>query len=159
MIQLKEFENKVHPEFMCKLRKAFYGLKQAPKAWYDKIAKFLTQSGYLVTPANSSLFIKANKGKLAIVLMYVDDLIITGDDEVEILITKENLSIRFQIKELGQLQHFLGLEVDHTQERLFLCQQKYSRDLLKKFRMLECKPISTPIEPNTKMCAYERKHL
>ncbi|KAM2056264.1 hypothetical protein ACFX16_029094 [Malus domestica] len=107
----------------------------------------------------SSLFVKANEGKLAIVLVYVDDLIITGDDEAEILQTKENLSVRFQMKELGQLKHFLGLEVDRTQEGIFLCQQKYAKDLLKKFGMLECKLISTPMEPNAKMCAHEGKDL
>nr|CAN79780.1 hypothetical protein VITISV_041885 [Vitis vinifera] len=141
------------------LRKALYGLKQAPRAWYGKIAEFLTQSEYLVTPADSSLFVKANGGKLAIVLVYVDDLIITGDDVEEICRTKENLSVRFEMKELGQLKHFLGLEVDRTHEGIFLCQQKYAKDLLKKFGMLECKSISTPMEPNAKMCEHEGKDL
>ncbi|KAE8723075.1 PLAC8 family protein [Hibiscus syriacus] len=112
MTQPMGFQSQDHPEYVCKLRKALYGLKQAPRAWYGKIAEFLTKSGYSVTPADSSLFVKANEGKLAIVLVYVDDLIITGDDEAEILQTKENLSVRFQMKELGQLKHFLGLEVD-----------------------------------------------
>ena len=101
MMQPMGFKSEAHPEYVCKLRKALYGLKQAPRAWYGKIAEFLTQSGYSVTPADSSLFVKANEGKLAIVLVYVDDLIITGDDEAEILRTKENLSVRFQMKELG----------------------------------------------------------
>ncbi|KAE8669333.1 hypothetical protein F3Y22_tig00112249pilonHSYRG00290 [Hibiscus syriacus] len=148
-----------HPEYVCKLRKALYGLKQAPRAWYGKIAEFLTKNGYSVTPADSSLFVKDNEGKLAIVLVYVDDLIITGDDEAEILQTKENLSVRFQMKELGQLKHFLGLEVDRTHEGIFLCQQKYAKDLLKRFGMLECKSTSTPMEPNIKMCAHEGKDL
>ncbi|KAM1256948.1 hypothetical protein EV1_030743 [Malus domestica] len=159
MMQPMGFKSEAHPEYVCKLRKALYGLKQAPRAWYGKIAEFLTQSGYSVTPADSSLFVKANEGKLAIVLVYVDDLIITGDDEAEILRTKENLSVRFQMKELGQLKHFLGLEIDRTQEGIFLCQQKYSKDLLKKFGMLECKPTLTPMEPNAKMCAHEGKDL
>jgi len=72
-------------------------------------------------------------------------LIITGDNQEEIVQKKENLFVRFHMKELGQLNHFLGLEVDRTQEGIFLHQQKYSRDLLKKFGMLECKPIATPI--------------
>ncbi|KAL6327296.1 hypothetical protein AAG906_018596 [Vitis piasezkii] len=114
---------------------------------------------YVLTPADSSLFVKANGGKLAIVLVYVDDLIITGDDVEEICRTKENLSVRFEMKELGQLKHFLGLEVDRTHEGIFLCQQKYAKDLLKKFGMLECKPISTPMEPNAKMCEHESKDL
>ncbi|KAE8704478.1 hypothetical protein F3Y22_tig00110450pilonHSYRG00264 [Hibiscus syriacus] len=159
MTQPMGFQSQDHPEYVCKLRKALYGLKQAPRAWYGKIAEFLTKSGYLVTPADSSLFVKANEGKLSIVLVYVDDLIITGDDEAEILQTKENLSVRFQMKELGQLKHFLGLEVDRTHEGIFLCQQKYAKDLLKRFGMLECKSTSTPMEPNIKMCAHEVKDL
>lgn len=81
--------------------KALYELKQAQRAWYGKIAKFLTYSGYSVTLANCNLFVKANRGKLAIVLVYVDDLIITKYCEKEILSIKENLSIHFQMKELG----------------------------------------------------------
>lgn len=81
MEQPRGFESKAHPDYVCKLRKVKNsGLKQAPKAWYGKIAEFLVQSGYLVAPADSSLFVKAQDGKLAIVLVYVDDLIITGND-------------------------------------------------------------------------------
>ena len=90
MSQPMGFQNQDHSEYVCKLRKALYGLKQAPRAWYGKIAEFLTYSGYLVTSADSSLFVKAKGGKLAILLVYVDDLIITGDWEEEILQTKEN---------------------------------------------------------------------
>ncbi|KAK2977435.1 hypothetical protein RJ640_028596 [Escallonia rubra] len=83
----------------------------------------------------------------------------TGDCEEEILRTKKNLLVRFQMKELGQLKHFLGLEIDHTQEGIFLHQQKYSKDLLKKFGMPRCKPILIPIEPNAKICAHVGKDL
>ncbi|KAK3009190.1 hypothetical protein RJ639_013530 [Escallonia herrerae] len=81
------------------------------------------------------------------------------DCEEEILQTKENLSIRFLMKELGQLNHFFGLEIDSSEERIFLHQQKYFKDLLKKFGMLNCKPISTPMEPNANKCAHEGKDL
>ncbi|KAE8694951.1 hypothetical protein F3Y22_tig00110761pilonHSYRG00036 [Hibiscus syriacus] len=138
MTQPMGFQSQGHPEYVCKLRKALYELKQAPRAWYGKIAEFLTKSGYSVTPADSSLFVKVNE---------------------EILQTKENLSVRFQMKELGQLKHFLGLEVDRTHEGIFLCQQKYAKDLLKRFGMLECKSTSMPMEPNIKMCAHEGKDL
>ncbi|KAE8699425.1 hypothetical protein F3Y22_tig00110578pilonHSYRG00054 [Hibiscus syriacus] len=128
MTQPMGFQSQDHPEYVCKLRKALYRLKQAPRAWYGKIAEFLTKSGYSVTPADSSLFVKANE-------------------------------VHFQMKELGQLKHFLGLEVDRTHEGIFLCQQKYAKDLLKRFGMLECKSTSTPMEPNIKMCAHEGKDL
>ncbi|KAL0402265.1 UNVERIFIED_CONTAM: Retrovirus-related Pol polyprotein from transposon RE1 [Sesamum latifolium] len=159
MNQPTGFLNLDHPEYVCKLRKALYGLKQAPRAWYGKIVEFLTHGGYLMISADSSLFIKAKERKLAVVLVYVDDLIITGDYEEEVLQTKENLSVRFQMKELGHLKHFLGLEVDLCETGMFLHQQKYSRDLLKKFGMLKCKSISTPVEPHAKMCAHEGQDL
>ena len=134
-------------------------MKQAPRAWYGNIAEFLTRIGYSVAHADPSLFTKEREGKLAIVLVYVDDLIITGDDIREIQQTRENLSVRFQMTEIGELKHFLGLEVDRTKEGLFLCQQKYTRDILQKFGMLECKPVSSPMEPNSKICAHEGRKL
>lgn len=101
--------------------------------------------------SDSSLFVMAKEGRLAIVLVYVDDLIITGDYSEEIERTRENLSVRFQMKELGELRHFLGLEVEHTKNGIFLGQQKYAKDLLKRYGMLDCKPISTPMDPNARL--------
>ena len=85
MNQPMGFQSQEYPNYVCKLQKAFYGLKQASRAWYGKIAEFMTHSGYSMSFVDSSLFVKANKGKLAIVLVYVDDLIIIGDCEEEIL--------------------------------------------------------------------------
>ena len=150
MKQPKGFESKAQLDYICKLRKALYGLKQAPRTWYSKIA---------VAPADSSLFVKLQGSKLAVVLVYVDDLIIIGDDEDEIRRTRENLAIHFQMKELGELKHFLGLEVDRVKDGLFLGQHKYEKDLLQKFGMLNCKPISTHMEVNTKLYAQEGKEL
>ena len=89
--------------------------------------------------------------EMVIFLVYVDGLIITGDDERDIYQTRENLSIYFQMKEIGELKHFLGLEVDHTDEELFLWQQKYISNMLQKFSLLECKQVSTTIETNAKI--------
>ena len=150
MEQPKGFQSKIHPEYVCKLKKALYGLKQAPRAWYGKIGEFLLQNDFKVAPSDSSLFVKSKEGRLAIVLVYVDDLIITGDYTEEIHRIRENLSIRFQMKELGELKHFLGLEVERTKDGIFLGQQKYAKDLLERYGMLDCKPISTPMDPNVK---------
>ena len=78
------------------------------------------KSGCLMAYADSSLFIKANGVKMAVVLVYMDDLIIIGNDEAKVRQTKESLIVRFQMKELGKLEHFLGLEFDRTKEGLFL---------------------------------------
>ena len=87
----------------------------------------------------------------------MDDLIFSEDDGAEIQRTRENLFVRFQMKELGELRHFLGLEIDNTKEGLFLYQEKYARDLLLKYGTFNCKPISTQIETNIKLCAREEK--
>ena len=102
---------------------------------------------------------KSEDGRLAIVLVYVDDLIITGDYSEEIQRTRENLSIRFKMKELGELKHFFGLEVERTKEGLFLGQQKYAKDLLQRYEMLDCKPISTPMDPNVRLQEDKGKNL
>ena len=138
MKQPEGFENKLNPEYICKLKKALYGLKQAPKTWYGKIVEFLIHSGYGVTSADLSLFVNAQEGKLAIILIYVDDLINTRDDINEIRRTKKNSSVLFQMKELGEMNYFFGLEVEHIKEGMFLCQEKYARILLQKYEMLDC---------------------
>jgi len=84
MDQPRGIESKIHPEYVCKLKKALYGLKQAPRVWYEKIGEFFVHSGFKVAPSDSSLFMKIEDGRLAIVLVYVDDLIITGDYSEEI---------------------------------------------------------------------------
>ena len=84
MEQPRGFESKIHPEYVCKLKKALYDLKQAPRAWYGKIGEFLVHSDFKVAPSYSSLFMKTKDGRLAIKLVYVDDLIITEDYSEEI---------------------------------------------------------------------------
>ena len=92
-------------------------------------------------------------------LVYVADLIITDNDETKIQETKTNLSVCFQMKDLGDLQHILGLEVERTKDGLLLCQHKYAQDLLEKYGMLEWKSISTLMEGNAKLCSFEVKGL
>lgn len=93
--QPEGFRSKAHPDYMCKVKIALYGIKQAPRAWYAKIAVFLVQSGYSITPSNSSLFLKYSGGKLSVVLIYVNDLIITADHEKEINEIRANISVQF----------------------------------------------------------------
>ena len=112
-----------------------------------------------MTSADCSLFVRAREGKLVIILVYVDDLIIIRDDEAEIQQIQATLSICFQMKALGELKHFLSLEVKRVEDGIFLCQQKYTKDLLEKYGMLKCKPISITVEVNIKLCSTEGKNL
>lgn len=151
MEQTLGFVSKSNPNPVCKLKKALYGLKQSPRAWFGKIAEFLEFNGFMMTHADASLFVKTKRGKTAIVIVYVDDLIITGDFEGMISQLKENLCTRFHMKDLGKLKHFLGLELEYEEGKAILHQQKYSSNVLKKFGMFDCKPTMTPMEPNIKL--------
>ncbi|KAL9270255.1 Retrovirus-related Pol polyprotein from transposon RE2-like protein [Drosera capensis] len=155
MEQPKGFESRTYPLHVCNLKKALYGLKQAPRAWFVKIAKFRIQSGYLVASRDSNLFVKIRDEKMTTVLVYVDDLIITGYNKEEIRRTRINLSM----KRLGEVKHFLSLEIDRTKEGIFLCEQKYAKDLLVKYGMLDCISISTPAETIAKLCSCEGRDL
>lgn len=88
------------PNLVCKLKKALYGLKQAPRAWYGKIAEYLRFCGYVASESDSSLFIKKRQGLMVIVLLYVDDIILTGSNYVEISCLQDELSLRFDMKKL-----------------------------------------------------------
>lgn len=103
-------------------------------------------NGLQRSSADSSLFFKWATTGTTVVLVYVDDIIITGDDEMEINKLKSLLHMKFSIKDLGRLKYFLGIEIAHSKKGLFLNQRKYVLDLLQETRNLGVKPIETPID-------------
>lgn len=153
------FIDQERPDYVCKLQKAIYGLKQSPRAWFGKMGEFLEQNGFVLTNADSSLFVKKIGDKVVVVLVYVDDLIITGDVEEEISQLKANLSVRFKMKDLGKLSHFLGLELTYVGDSLLLHQTKYASDLLHKFGMAACKSATTRMEPSSRLYVEQGKEL
>ncbi|KAM1480311.1 hypothetical protein ACFX2I_027472 [Malus domestica] len=144
-----------HPQegndMVCKLHKAIYGLKQSPRAWYAKLSSVLEGVGFKRSNADSSLFVRdSSEGKL-VVLIYADDLIVTGDSLTEIQRLKGLLHRKFAIKDLGTLKYFLGIEIASSSKGLLLNQRKYILDLLQEFNMLEAKPVATPIACKEKL--------
>ncbi|GKA15748.1 putative RNA-directed DNA polymerase [Tanacetum coccineum] len=137
------FGNKV-----CKLNKALYGLKQSPRAWFGRFSKFMKGIGYKQSDADHTLFVKNNEGKVTALIVYVDDMVVTGDDEDEMNKLKDVLGAEFELKDLGKLKYFLGIEVARSSRGITMCQRKYTLDLLTETGMLDCKPIDTPIEQN-----------
>ncbi|RDX98017.1 hypothetical protein CR513_19133, partial [Mucuna pruriens] len=98
---------------------------------------------------NHTLFIKhSHDGKLIFLLVYVDDMIVTGDDEIEKLTLIENMATQFEMKELGKLKYFLGIEVTYSKQGIFISQRKYVLNLLKETGKLGCKTLGVPIEQN-----------
>jgi hypothetical protein len=119
-----------------KLKKALYGLKQAPRAWYGRIDSFMTSLGFTKSKADSNLYFKVMNDEPVILLLYVDDLFLTGEENL-IIECKKRLASEFEMKYLGLMHYFLGLEVWQSLERIFLNQGKYAVEILKRFDMLE----------------------
>ena len=96
---------------VCKLKKALYGLKQSPRAWFNRFGKAVKGFGYMQSQADHTLFFKMRCGKITCLIIYVDDMIITGDDGEEMASLRNNLFKEFEMKDLGSLKYFLGIEV------------------------------------------------
>jgi len=134
---------------VCKLKKAVYGLKQSPRAWFGRFTQAMVSLGYRQSQGDHALFIKhSQNGKLTLLLVYVDDMIITGDDEIENQTLKERLAAQFEMKDLGMLKYFLGIEVAYSRQGIFISQRKYILDLIKETGKLGCKTTEVPIEQN-----------
>ncbi|GJX52001.1 ribonuclease H-like domain-containing protein [Tanacetum coccineum] len=130
---------------VCRLKKSLYGLKQAPRQWNAKLTCALVENGFSQSKSDYSLFTKSDNGVFLALLVYVDDIIITGNDTSEIEKFKEFLRTKFMIKDLGNLKYFLGIEVINTDKGICLNQRKYVLDLLTDYGMLACKPARTPM--------------
>eukprot|EP00253_Pinus_taeda_P003038 PITA_03038 len=117
---------------------------QAPRAWYTRIDSYFTGLGFSKSEADPNLYQILVEGKLLIIVLYVDDLILTGD-ELLILSCKKDLATEFEMKDLGLLHYFLGLEIWQRSGGLFVSQGKYAREILEKFNMHGCKPVDTPL--------------
>jgi hypothetical protein len=143
---------------VCKLKKALYGLKQAPKAWYGDIDSFLTSLGFTKSKVDSNLYFKVMNDKPVILLLYVDDLFLTEEENI-ITECKKRFALKFEMKYLGLMHYFLGLEVWQSPERIFLNQGKYIVEILKRFDMLECKSMNTPMEAKLKLLADTSSEL
>ena len=118
---------------VCKLKKALYGLKQSPRAWFGRFAKVMKEFGYKESQGDHTLFIKHSTAvRLTAILVYVDDIIVTGNDEREKHEVKQRQAKEFEIKEQGELKYFLGIEVTYSTQGIFISQQKYVIDYWQK---------------------------
>ncbi|XP_050878760.1 uncharacterized protein LOC127082569 [Lathyrus oleraceus] len=138
-------------EMMCRLRKSLYGLRQASRNWYSKLSQALVKYGFQECEADHSLFTYSHGSIFIDILIYVDDLVVTGNDAKSCEKFKQYLSKCFHMKDLGELRYFLGLELARGSSGLFICQRKYALDILNEYGMLACKPSSIPLEPNHKL--------
>ncbi|KAL0641846.1 hypothetical protein Bca4012_102697 [Brassica carinata] len=136
---------------VLRLRKAIYGLKQSPRAWYNKLSTTLNGRGFRKSELDHTLFTLNTPSGIVVLLVYVDDIIITGSDKEEIQATKDFLKSVFEIKDLGEMKYFLGIEICRSKEGFFLSQRKYTLDLLKDAGKLDGKTAKTPLEDGYKV--------
>jgi hypothetical protein len=143
------FEVHGRESHVCRLKKALYGLKQAPRAWYSRIDAYLQQLGFEKSEADPNLYFIVVGEDPLILLLYVDDLFITGAERL-ISSCKESLASEFEMTDIGLMHYFLGLEVWQEPGHIFLGQGKYVCDILSRFQMGDSRPMTTPMITNWK---------
>ncbi|KAK2391898.1 putative mitochondrial protein [Trifolium repens] len=137
---------------VCKLQKSLYGLKQSPRAWFGRFSKVLQQFGMIRCESDHSVLVKcSSSNKYIYLVVYVDDIVITGDDNDGIKALKQHLFQNFQTKDLGPLRYFLGIEVAQSKSGIAISQRKYALDILEETGLMDCKPVDTPMDPNVKL--------
>ena len=112
-----------HPDYVCRLCKAFYGLKQAPRAWRDRIVEYLVSVGFCRAHVDHSLYVHESDAGIVVITIHVDDLIIVGDNAIEIDRVKCLLKEEFEMKDLGELRYFVGIEVIKKPKGIWLSQR------------------------------------
>ena len=136
---------------VCRLRKSLYGLRQAPRCWFEKLSTSLKAYGFEQCLSDYSLF-TYRKGSTQIqILIYVDDLIITGNQAAAVEFFKTYLSSCFKMKDLGLLRYFLGIEVARSTTGMYLSQRKYALEIIQDTGLTNSKPTTFPMEQNHKL--------
>lgn len=148
MEQPPGFIGSTHPDYVCMLNKALYDLKQASRAWFQRLSLFLLQQVFCCSQADTSLFVFHQGSCILYLLVYVYDIIVTCNHESSIRCFIDHLHQEFAIKDLGKLNYFMGLQVNYTSDGLFLNQTKYAHDILVRASLLDAKTAATPLATN-----------
>ncbi|KAL0293767.1 UNVERIFIED_CONTAM: Retrovirus-related Pol polyprotein from transposon RE1 [Sesamum angustifolium] len=141
------------PGQVCKLKRSLYGLKQASRQWNIELTVKLQEFGFVQCPHDHCLFLKITSTCFVALLVYVDDILLSGNSKTEIAAIKSHLDTLFTIKDLGHAKYFLGLELARSAHGLLVTQQKYLTDILRDVHMLDSRPAPTPLPPGLKLSA------
>ncbi|KAJ3676254.1 hypothetical protein LUZ60_003666 [Juncus effusus] len=140
---------------VLKLRKALYGLKQAHRAWNARIDTHFKETGFTHCPYEHALYVKKKGNDLLFVALYVDDLIFMGNNDKMVKEFKEAMMREFEMTDLGLMKYFLGLEVTQGECGIFVSQEAYAKDILKRYKMEDSNPVATPMELGAKLSKFE----
>ena len=134
------------PRHVCRLRRALYGLKQAPRAWFARFVSVIHAAGFSSSEHDPALFIHISPRGRTLLLHYVDDMLITGDDDEHISFVKKHLGEQFQMSDLGPLSYFLGIEVQNSAQGYSISQSKYIHDLIARSGIIDTRTAATPMD-------------
>ncbi|GJU09281.1 putative ribonuclease H-like domain-containing protein [Tanacetum coccineum] len=140
------FKDPDHPDKVYMVVKALYGLHQAPRAWYETLANYLLGNGFKRGKIDQTLFIKKQKGDILLVQVYVDDIIFGSTNKDLCTGFEKLMKDKFQMSSMGELTFFLGLQVQQKEDGIFISQDKYVAEILKKFNYTDVKSASTPVD-------------
>jgi hypothetical protein len=149
------FESEKYPHQVYKLRKALYGLKQAPRGWYGRLRGFLFERGFEMGKVDQTLFLLRKGKDILIVQVYVDDIVFGGSSNSLVARFAEDMIWEFEMSMMGELQFFLGLQINQSKEGTFVHQAKYTKDIVRKFKMEDSKAMATPMSTTTALDANE----
>jgi hypothetical protein len=142
------FEDSKFPNHVYKLHKTLYGLKQAPRVWYERLKDFLLRKGFEIGKADPTLFTRKVNKEIFVCQIYIDDIIFGSTNQSWCEDFSRIMTKRFEMSMMGELTFFLGFQIKQLKEGTFICQTKYTKDMLKKFDMENAKPIKTPRPTN-----------
>ena len=147
------------PNRVFRLRRELYGLKQAHRAWFAKFSSTISQHGFSSSSFDTTLFLRWSSHSITILLLYVDDMIITGDDMQGIQDLKHFFGRQFEMKDPGPLNYFLGLEVSSSTYGYYLTQAKYTSGLISQASITDSKIVDTPIEYHCRLNSHDGESL
>jgi hypothetical protein len=143
------FESEKYPHRVYKLRKALYGLKQAPRAWYSRLRWFLFERVFEMGKVDQTLFLLRKSNDILIVQVYVYDIVFGGSSNSMVARFAEDMSREFEMGMMGELQFYLCLQIKQSKEGTFVHQAKYTKDIVRKFKMEDSKATMTPMSMTT----------
>ena len=149
--QPKGFEDPHFPNHVYRIKKALYMLKQAPRAWYERLTTFLVRKGFSRGGADRTLFIKWVGDDAIIAQIYVDDIVFGSTSQEQKDAFSKSMSKEFEMSMVGELTFFLGLQVKQSHDGIFISQKKYAQNLVKKFGMQDSHPMHTPMGTTNKL--------
>jgi hypothetical protein len=136
---------------VCLLKKSLYGLRQAGRSWYCKLNKTLKNYGAIPTASDPCLFRIGSGEDVTLIAIYVDDILVASRDLKRISEIRRMLADQFEIKNLGDVKHCLGVKFSQVDGQVTMHQRGYVADVLERFGMSECKPVGTPVDLSTKL--------